>query len=72
VLTFLVQDIAAPPDPAAPDEAFATPYTMTILGGAASLIIATRMGVLITRCIAVPITRMAKRHDNARQRRYHR
>ena len=31
---------------------------MTILGGAASLIIATLMGVLLTRGIAVPITRM--------------
>ena len=39
-------------------QAFATAYTMTILGGAASLIIATLMGVLLTRGIAVPITRM--------------
>jgi signal transduction histidine kinase len=38
--------------------AFATAYTMTILGGAASLIIAALMGVLLTRGIAVPITRM--------------
>ena len=40
------------------ERAFATAYTMTILGGAASLIIATLMGVLLTRGIAVPITRM--------------
>jgi signal transduction histidine kinase len=43
---------------AAQIEAFAAAYTMTILGGAASLIIATLMGVLLTRGIAVPITRM--------------
>ena len=40
------------------EQAFATAYTMTILGGAASLIIATLMGVLLTRGIATPITRM--------------
>jgi signal transduction histidine kinase len=40
------------------EQAFATAYTMTILGGAASLIIATLMGVLLTRGIAAPITRM--------------
>jgi signal transduction histidine kinase len=39
-------------------QAFATSYMMTILGGAASLIIATLMGVLLTRGIAAPITRM--------------
>jgi len=39
-------------------QAFATAYMMTIVGGAASLIIATLMGVLLTRGIAVPITRM--------------
>ena len=39
-------------------QAFATAYTMTILGGIASLIIATLMGVLLMRGIAVPITRM--------------
>jgi signal transduction histidine kinase len=39
-------------------QAFATAYTVTILGGAASLIVATLMGVLLTRGIAVPITRM--------------
>jgi signal transduction histidine kinase len=43
---------------AAQIEAFAAAYTMTILGGAASLIIATLMGVLLTRGIAVPIIRM--------------
>jgi signal transduction histidine kinase len=43
---------------AAQIEAFATAYAMTFLGGAASLIIATLMGVLLTRGIAVPITRM--------------
>jgi signal transduction histidine kinase len=40
------------------NQAFATAYTVTILGGAASLIIATLMGVLLTRSIAVPIARM--------------
>ena len=39
-------------------QAFATAYTMTILGGVATLIIATLMAVLLTRGIAVPITRM--------------
>jgi signal transduction histidine kinase len=39
-------------------QAFATAYTMTILGGVASLVIATLMGVLLMRGIAVPITRM--------------
>ena len=40
------------------EQAFATAYTMIIIGGAASLIIATLMGVLLTRGIAGPITRM--------------
>src|SRR5580704_11926218 len=40
------------------ERAFATAYTMTIIGGAASLIVATLMGVLLTRGIAAPITRM--------------
>jgi signal transduction histidine kinase len=39
-------------------QAFATACTVTILGGTASLVIATLMGVLLTRGIAVPITRM--------------
>jgi signal transduction histidine kinase len=39
-------------------QAFATAYTMTILGGVASLIIAALMGVLLMRGIAVPIARM--------------
>jgi signal transduction histidine kinase len=39
-------------------EAFATAYTMSILGGAASLVIAMLMGVLLTRGIAAPITAM--------------
>jgi C4-dicarboxylate-specific signal transduction histidine kinase len=38
--------------------AFATAYAMTILGGTASLIVALLMGVLLTRGITVPITRM--------------
>jgi signal transduction histidine kinase len=38
--------------------AYATAYAMTILGGAASLIVALLMGVLLTRGITVPITRM--------------
>jgi signal transduction histidine kinase len=51
------RDLLAKRD-AAQNEAFATAYTMTILGGAASVIIATLMGVLLTRGIVVPITRM--------------
>jgi signal transduction histidine kinase len=39
-------------------QAFVTAYTVTILGGAASLVIAILMGVLLTRGIALPITRM--------------
>ncbi len=39
-------------------QAFTTAYTMTILGGLASLIIATLMGILLMRSIAAPITRM--------------
>jgi signal transduction histidine kinase len=38
--------------------AFATAYMVTIFGGVATLIVATLMGVLLTRSIAVPITRM--------------
>jgi C4-dicarboxylate-specific signal transduction histidine kinase len=38
--------------------AYATAYATTILGGAASLIVALLMGVLLTRGITVPITRM--------------
>ena len=51
------RDLLAKRD-AVQNQAFTTAYTMTILGGAASLIIATLMGVLLTRGIAVPITRM--------------
>jgi signal transduction histidine kinase len=40
------------------NQAFTTAYTMTILSGAVSLVIATLMGVLLTRGISVPITRM--------------
>jgi signal transduction histidine kinase len=40
------------------EQAYATAYTMTIVGGTAALIVATLMGVLLTRGIAVPITRM--------------
>jgi signal transduction histidine kinase len=40
------------------NQAFAAAYTMSILGGATSLIVATLMGVLLTRSIAVPITHM--------------
>jgi signal transduction histidine kinase len=39
-------------------QAYAIAYAMTILGGAASLIVALLMGVLLTRGITVPITRM--------------
>jgi CHASE3 domain sensor protein len=39
-------------------QAYATAYMMTILGGAASLLIAVLMGALLTRAITAPITRM--------------
>lgn len=39
-------------------QAYATAYAITILGGAASLMIAALMGALLMRGIAVPITRM--------------
>jgi signal transduction histidine kinase len=39
-------------------QAFATAYTMTMLGGAVSLVVAVLMGVLLTRGITLPITRM--------------
>jgi PAS domain S-box-containing protein len=42
------------------NQAFATAYVMTILGGAASLAVATLMGVLLTRKIAAPIARMTR------------
>ncbi len=51
------RDLLAKRD-AVQQQAFATAYTVTIVGGAATLIIATLMGVLLTRGIAVPITRM--------------
>src|SRR6476660_5574225 len=40
------------------NKAFATAYTTTLLGGLAALIIATLMGVLLMRGVAVPINRM--------------
>jgi C4-dicarboxylate-specific signal transduction histidine kinase len=43
---------------AAETHAYVTAYAVTILGGAASLIVALLMGVLLTRGITVPITRM--------------
>jgi signal transduction histidine kinase len=39
-------------------QAYATAYTMTIIGGAASLMTAVLMGVLLTRAITIPIARM--------------
>jgi signal transduction histidine kinase len=51
------RDLLAKRD-AAQRQAFATAYMVTILGGAASLVIATLMGVLLTRAIASPIARM--------------
>jgi signal transduction histidine kinase len=39
-------------------QAFDTAYLVTILGGAASLVVAILMGVLLTRAIARPITAM--------------
>jgi signal transduction histidine kinase len=55
----LERDLLAKRD-AVQDQAFATAYLMTIFGSATSLIIATLMGVLLTRAIAVPITRMTR------------
>ncbi|UQR66198.1 CHASE3 domain-containing protein [Bradyrhizobium sp. C-145] len=43
---------------AAQRQAYATAYTMTLVGAAASLFIAVLMGVLLTRGITTPITRM--------------
>jgi signal transduction histidine kinase len=40
------------------DQAIATAYTTTVLGGATSLIVAMLMGILLMRSIATPITRM--------------
>jgi signal transduction histidine kinase len=40
------------------NKAFATAYTTTVLGGLAALIIATLMGILLMRGVAVPINRM--------------
>jgi signal transduction histidine kinase len=51
------RDLLAKRD-AVQQQAFATAYTVTIFGGVATLIIATLMGVLLTRSIAAPITRM--------------
>jgi len=51
------RDLLAKRD-AGQQQAYTTAYAMTILGGAASLIIATLMGVLLTRGITLPITRM--------------
>jgi len=39
-------------------QAFATAYTVTILGGTGALVVAILMSVLLTRGITVPITRM--------------
>ena len=39
-------------------QAYATAYTATFLGGTVSIIVAVLMGFLLTRGIAVPITRM--------------
>jgi signal transduction histidine kinase len=51
------RDLLASRD-AVQDKAFTITYTMTIIGGAASLIVATLMGILLTRAIATPITCM--------------
>ena len=51
------RDLLAKRD-AVQNQAFTTAYTVTILGGVGSLIIATLAGVLLTRGIAAPITRM--------------
>ncbi|MDD1517281.1 HAMP domain-containing protein [Bradyrhizobium sp. WBAH42] len=40
------------------NSAYATAYTATVMGAAASLMIAVLMGILLTRAIARPITRM--------------
>jgi len=51
------RDLLAERD-AVQQQAFVAAYTVAILGGATSLIIAILMGVLLTRGIAWPITRM--------------
>jgi C4-dicarboxylate-specific signal transduction histidine kinase len=51
------RDLLAKRD-AVQQQAFATAYTVTIFGGTAMLIVATLMGVLLTRSIALPITSM--------------
>ena len=51
------RDLLAKRD-AAHKQAYATAFTMTILGGAASLIVAMLMGLLLTRGITTPITRI--------------
>src|SRR4051812_11355048 len=42
------------------DQAYATAYTTTMVGGAAALIIAMAMGVLLSRGITVPISHMTR------------
>jgi len=42
------------------EQAYRTAYTITVAGGAITLVIALVMGGLLTRSIAVPITRMTK------------
>ena len=51
------RDLLAKRD-AVQSQAYATAYAATILGGAASLVAAIAMGVLLARIITVPITRM--------------
>jgi signal transduction histidine kinase len=51
------RDLLAKRD-AVQQQALATAYTMTLLGGAVSLVIAVLMGFLLTRGITLPITRM--------------
>jgi signal transduction histidine kinase len=51
------RDLLAKRD-AVQQQAFATAYGVTIFGGAPTLIVATLMGVLLKRSIALPITRM--------------
>jgi signal transduction histidine kinase len=42
------------------EQAYTTAYTITVAGGVISLVVALLMGVLLTRSIAVPITRITR------------
>src|SRR4051812_5728482 len=53
------RDLLAKRD-AAQHQAYAVAYAVTMVSGAASLLVAILMGLLLTRGITMPITRMTK------------